>query len=100
MFLNAKLTFYCNSDSHPAVLISTFLSFHFTCALFPALTQSAALKEGLADPNRISSQRPQPQGCLDLVVHCRTSAAGKIEFIIFYITSVAVLPKMYFSTLI
>uniref|UniRef100_A0A8C4E613 Synapsin-1 n=1 Tax=Dicentrarchus labrax TaxID=13489 RepID=A0A8C4E613_DICLA len=38
--------------------------------------QSAALKEGLADPNRTSGQRPQPQGCLNTVLHCNTSAAN------------------------
>lgn len=70
------LIFYCHSDSQPTVLISKCPSSSFPCVLVPALTQSAALKEGLADPNRTSSQRPQPQGCLDSVVHCHTSAAG------------------------
>lgn len=73
--LNTNLTFYCNSGSQPTVLISKCSSFSFACVLFPALTQSAAPKEGLADPNRTSSQRPQPQGCLDSVVHSHTSAA-------------------------
>ncbi|XP_056292856.1 synapsin-2b isoform X2 [Pseudoliparis swirei] len=38
--------------------------------------QSAALKEGLSDANRTSGQRPQPQGCLNTVLHCNTSAAS------------------------
>uniref|UniRef100_A0A8P4KSZ4 Synapsin-1 n=1 Tax=Dicentrarchus labrax TaxID=13489 RepID=A0A8P4KSZ4_DICLA len=33
-------------------------------------------QEGLADPNRTSGQRPQPQGCLNTVLHCNTSAAN------------------------
>uniref|UniRef100_A0A8C5NC88 Synapsin-1 n=1 Tax=Gouania willdenowi TaxID=441366 RepID=A0A8C5NC88_GOUWI len=31
--------------------------------------QSAALKEGVADPNRSSTQRPQPQGGVNIAVH-------------------------------
>uniref|UniRef100_A0A8D3ATY0 Synapsin-1 n=1 Tax=Scophthalmus maximus TaxID=52904 RepID=A0A8D3ATY0_SCOMX len=33
--------------------------------------------EGLADPNRTSGQRPQPQGCPNTVVHSNTSAAAE-----------------------
>uniref|UniRef100_A0A3Q1BR60 Synapsin-1 n=1 Tax=Amphiprion ocellaris TaxID=80972 RepID=A0A3Q1BR60_AMPOC len=36
--------------------------------------QSAALKEGVSDPNRTSGQRPQPQGCLNTVVHSKSAA--------------------------
>uniref|UniRef100_A0A7N6BS70 Synapsin-1 n=1 Tax=Anabas testudineus TaxID=64144 RepID=A0A7N6BS70_ANATE len=32
-------------------------------------------QEGLADSSRTSGQRPQPQGCLNNVLHCNTSAA-------------------------
>lgn len=54
-----------------------FLSLHlsFSLPFLLTLPQSAALKEGLADPNRTSGQRPQPQGCLDTSLHCYTSAA-------------------------
>lgn len=54
-----------------------FFALHFHVYLFPPILtlcllavfclQSAAPKEGVADPNRTSGQRPQPQGCLSTV---------------------------------
>lgn len=54
--------------------ISLSVSEFFSCHLAPS--QSAAHKEGLADPNRTSGQRPQPQGSLNMVFLCKTSAAS------------------------
>uniref|UniRef100_A0A7N8XCP6 Synapsin-1 n=1 Tax=Mastacembelus armatus TaxID=205130 RepID=A0A7N8XCP6_9TELE len=59
-----------------ACLPTIVLLFHSSLFLFfllfshpLTLSQSAAPREGVADPNRTSGQRPQPQGCLNTVVH-------------------------------
>uniref|UniRef100_A0A665UHV8 Synapsin-1 n=1 Tax=Echeneis naucrates TaxID=173247 RepID=A0A665UHV8_ECHNA len=39
---------------------------------------NAALKEGLADPNRTSVQRPQPQGCLNTFHNCDSPVFEKV----------------------
>uniref|UniRef100_A0A668A6L2 Uncharacterized protein n=1 Tax=Myripristis murdjan TaxID=586833 RepID=A0A668A6L2_9TELE len=56
--------------------LSHFPMCFFSLPLLPSLFQTAALKEGVVDPNRTPGQRPQPQGCLNTVLPCNTNPAA------------------------